>query len=182
MSRGRVKVRLKQIQLENNRQDTVVELQKRISLLENEVKYYKYDHLTGLKTRKSLVLEFDDRNFPVYVILIDLNNLHQINRSLGYHEGDNFIKKQVNKFMKTIKKYSQKFEVYRIGGDEFFIILDDYSQVQEIINSFEKETDFIFSDDIINKETYDNVLKKLDYALISKKKFFNRRSSDNERK
>jgi GGDEF domain-containing protein len=98
----------------------IFELELKIIDLEKEIVKYKYDHLTGMKLRT----DFEDELFDIfegknsfYMILIDVNDLHNINRDRGYYQGDMIIKK----VSRIIKKFFGSM-CWRIGGDEFIII------------------------------------------------------------
>ena len=90
------------------------------------------DSLTGLKTKQLYFEEETKINNkilsgtaePFAVVYCDLNNLKQINDTYGHAEGDEFIK-QAARVISLIYKHCA---VYRIGGDEFLVILrgDDY--------------------------------------------------------
>lgn len=114
-------------------------LTERIQYLRTEVKRYKYDYLTGLKLRmdfdgylKTLfeMYEFEDRIFTL--ILIDIDGLHEINRTHGYHEGDNLIKTVSNIILSSFLECStvecSGAEVFRIGGDEFAILVKGFNK------------------------------------------------------
>lgn len=90
------------------------------------------DPLTGVKSR--YVYLDDERAInqeiakqtvdPFAVVFCDLNNLKQINDTYGHTEGDEFIKQAC----RTICHIYKRSPVYRIGGDEFVVILrgEDY--------------------------------------------------------
>lgn len=54
------------------------------------------------------------------IVVCDLNKLKQINDTLGHAEGDKYIKESVRFLSETFRNSN----VYRIGGDEFAVILD----------------------------------------------------------
>jgi len=79
---------------------------------------YRYDSLTGMKLRHDYEEEIQkllDNDIKFYYVLWDVNNLHKVNRDLGYSAGDKLIKMCSN----IIKDTDFLIECYRIGGDEF---------------------------------------------------------------
>ena len=100
-------------------------LNSKIEKLKAEVKIYKYDHLTGLKTRYDFNERLDvmwsdfklsDHNFMV--AMVDINGLHNINRTKGIKAGDDLISSTAHQLCKLFKRDN----VFRISGDEFFIL------------------------------------------------------------
>ena len=82
-----------------------------------------HDALTGIKNKTAYdadIKEIKDTN--IALVVIDLNNLKKVNDNYGHEKGDISIKKLANLIKDTFKNS----EVYRIGGDEFVIILRDY--------------------------------------------------------
>lgn len=86
-----------------------------------------YDPLTGLKNRTSFTEEFEHLlakagrfNQPVGLLVLDLDRFKNVNDSLGHQVGDQLLQKAANR----LKQLSdQGVEMYRIGGDEFVLIL-----------------------------------------------------------
>jgi len=84
------------------------------------IKYYRYDALTGMKQRKDFEIDFNERFYneeEIFLVMIDVNNLHTVNRDLGYQAGDDLIRRVAN-----IVKFYCMSSNYRYGGDEFMII------------------------------------------------------------
>ncbi len=81
-----------------------------------------HDELTSLCNRNKL-----DKNVDYYirtassiaVIFLDINNLKRMNDEFGHDDGDRLLIRVANKLMDW-KEYG---DVYRIGGDEFVIVL-----------------------------------------------------------
>lgn len=89
------------------------------------------DAMTGLYNRKVITPELEhkirslvDRVIPVTVIAIDSDGLKRINDSLGHHMGDKVIQMLGMALGNTIRKSDYGI---RLGGDEFCLVLIDYS-------------------------------------------------------
>ncbi len=101
------------------------------------------DPLTGVKSRHAY-LEMTDQidksiaagEAPEFgVIVFDINGLKDINDTKGHEEGDRFI---CNGCEMICKKFSHS-PVYRIGGDEFVVLLknSDYDNRKKLLSAFE---------------------------------------------
>lgn len=92
--------------------------------LEN-IKYLSYhDQLTGLYNRYMLEEELTrldvPRNYPLSIIMADVNGLKLVNDCFGHPKGDELLKI----FSSILKKgFRQDDILCRIGGDEFIVIL-----------------------------------------------------------
>lgn len=100
----------------------------RITPLKRQLKEIEYlsthDQLTGLGNRlqstvrlKQLIRE---NAFPISVITCNINGVKTINDTLGRQEGDRLIVRLAN-ILKDLKMSYDN--LFRIGGDEFFLIL-----------------------------------------------------------
>ena len=99
------------------------------------------DALTGVKNRnayeeeiKHLEWQIADGKTNFGIAMADLNYLKRINDTYGHEHGNFALKKCCDMLCKVFNKSS----VFRIGGDEFVIILEneDYEQIEEKINQF----------------------------------------------
>ncbi len=114
---------------------------------EEQLRHLAYhDTLTGLPNRKSFNTQLNehlvqvDRNGTMGAVLyVDLDNFKIINDSYGHDIGDILLQEVSKKLMGCIRKSDQ---AYRIGGDEFLVLLrnishDDDSGIiaQKIIKS-----------------------------------------------
>lgn len=79
------------------------------------------------------------------VVMIDVNGLKTINDNYGHSNGDTYIK-GVCREVREVFKHSP---VYRIGGDEFVVILlgEDYAQRQERIAELRTQLNRSFHDE-----------------------------------
>ncbi len=97
------------------------------------------DDLTGVKSRHAyldeeerldhLIIEKHEPQFAV--VLLDVNDLKKINDTKGHQEGDRYIKEACKIICDTFKKSP----VFRVGGDEFAVIVqgDDYNCIDQLI-------------------------------------------------
>lgn len=84
----------------------------------------KYDFLTNLSNRRTFVKSFKDfntsENYPLAVIMMDVNGLKIINDAFGHNTGDIVLKHIAD----TLREIFPKDDVIaRIGGDEFCILM-----------------------------------------------------------
>lgn len=97
----------------------------RIRKTEEEIRYLSYhDYLTGLFNRRfyeEVLIKLDtEENYPLTLVMADVNGLKMINDSFGHAVGDELLQKASN----VIKNGCRENDVIaRLGGDEFVIIL-----------------------------------------------------------
>ena len=116
---------------------------------EEEIVYISYhDYLTGAYNRRFFEEEFERQNnalnFPIAVIMGDVNGLKLINDSFGHHFGDKLLKEVVKRISECLRADDVSA---RIGGYEFGIILPRTSEaeahaiVTQIKQNIEKESE-----------------------------------------
>ena len=106
-----------------------------------------YDTLTGAMSKHAYVdmeAEVDDRiNRGVMedfaMIVFDLNDLKAINDKDGHEAGDRYIIESV----RLIEDYFKDIPVYRVGGDEFTLVLlgKDYKNRHQLLDDFNRRID-----------------------------------------
>ena len=107
---------------------------------EDKLKYI--DQLTSLKNRNYLSENLENwaKNtvYPQTIIVVDLNNLQDINDTMGYEQGDIQIKAAANILVKTQLDNS---DIIRTDGNEFVIYLVGYQtkQITSYIHKLAKE-------------------------------------------
>lgn len=99
-----------------------------------------YDALTGLKNRRfysEYIAEISGKQLPssFTVVSADLNNLKVLNDVYGHDFGDKAIIETGRILTEVFGKYTS--HIFRTGGDEYSIFLDDKNN---IINDLVKET------------------------------------------
>ncbi len=116
------------------------------------------DSLTSVKNRSAYEARLDDIQTRITesklsefgIVLFDVNNLKRINDELGHYMGDEYLKNACH-LICTIYKNSP---VYRIGGDEFVVILEGrpYEQRASLMESFVQEMNIIRHSDLRPEE------------------------------
>ncbi len=78
--------------------------------------------------------------------VFDINNLKSINDNLGHEAGDEYIINSCRLICRTFKKSA----VYRIGGDEFVVILenDDFKAREKLLDSMKKEMERLKQEEV----------------------------------
>ncbi len=132
------------------------------------IPFYKYDFLTGLELRQDFdkkVSLLMDQGTPFYISLIDINDLHSINKTQGYRAGDNVIKETADEISNLLKT-SSNLNIYRIGGDEFIVI--SASNVDNLLDNLQNASycTAFFNND----KDYNNLFDEVDQGLIQIKK------------
>ena len=96
------------------------------------------DTLTELYNRnhfnselKRMVSKAKREQSSLALILFDIDNFKRVNDSLGHHAGDKIIQETARK-VATVLRDTDSF--YRIGGDEFTIIIESYKQKEDIVS------------------------------------------------
>jgi len=80
-----------------------------------------YDNTSGLPNRKMLIEDITHKIYPSLIIL-RIDNFHDINTFFGYTLGDDFLKfigRRINNF-----SASAKIKSYNLSGGEFALVLD----------------------------------------------------------
>ena len=127
------------------------------------------DALTGVRNKTSydkeiLKLQFmleTSRLEPFGIAMIDLNFLKKINDTYGHEKGNSAIQK----LSALICEIFDHSPVFRIGGDEFVIILKghDYEHIEELTEAFNQNLKVFAADDSL--EPWEKVSAALGYAL-----------------
>ncbi len=104
------------------------------------------DSLTSVRNKgayadyiQKLQDKIDGEEQPEFAIgVFDCNNLKSINDSFGHEKGDEYLKAA----SRAICRIYQHSPVFRIGGDEFAVILEneDYAKREELVRQFEKRS------------------------------------------
>lgn len=156
--------------------DIVSFYKERVEYLETLVRKYKFDSLTGLMGKSDfsdkLDILYEEYKFSgedFYLVLIDINNLHNINRTQGYFAGDSIIKAVTS----SLQHIFQFHQIYRVSGDEFGVLIrtyqvDDCNALKEQLDALEGVTYIIIEPDGFTQPK--NMFKEADAQLSKKKK------------
>lgn len=86
-----------------------------------------YDTLTGIYNRNKFNQVIEDYGKKevknIGVVYFDINGLKPVNDKIGHEAGDNLIKETAAAINQVFQKYA-----YRIGGDEFIVIMDNIGE------------------------------------------------------
>ena len=103
------------------------------------------DPLTGVKSRNAYLEMTADIDSSIIdssaadfgVIVFDINGLKNINDTKGHEEGDRYIR---DGCMMICRKFTHS-PVYRIGGDEFVVLLkgSDYENRESLLSDFDEQ-------------------------------------------
>ena len=119
-----------------------------------------YDRLTQLLNRNwwELYAKKQLDNKPLYLSIIDLDDLKKINDTEGHIYGDTLLIDFANK----LKEYFPKDKLCRLGGDEFLIISEQ--EPIETLFDLEKNEKFNFSFGMCIKSATMNLSDALKHA------------------
>ena len=88
------------------------------------------DQLTGLANRRALdheLAQLCEQGTHLWLLLLDVDGLKDVNDALGYHQGDHLIGTLARTITETI---TRRHIAARMGGDEFIVILPDATEKQ----------------------------------------------------
>jgi len=100
-----------------------------------------YDALTGVSNRNAFIVRLRDwdneSTLPLAIIVSDVNQLKPINDTYGHLVGDELLKSVAEIILASIP---DKANVFRIGGDEFVIMIpnSDEDEINAVICSIEE--------------------------------------------
>ena len=181
--------------LEAEKEDYRRQLEEHISMEEQQKleigstrKLAYTDSLTGVKNKRAFSeaqaeIEMSLNSGIITelgIIVCDLNGLKEINDTQGHDAGDKYIK-EASKIICNVFKHSP---VYRIGGDEFVVLLygEDYGNRESLLNNFDKMMyENILKEEIVistgldvyipeRKDTFQLVFERADKKMYARKK------------
>lgn len=115
----------------------------------------KVDPLTSLLNRKSYENRLKKLNYPTAIILLDANNFKIVNDQFGHQYGDKILKIIAKTILSAYGKYGY---CYRIGGDEFCVILKP-GKFEELLKKQKNQHDNYQVLEILNAN-FDKMLSK----------------------
>lgn len=168
--------------------------QQMLSTINIEQEIANHDSLTGVSSRSlfekvsrdmNIQIKENVTNIKFAICECDLNNLKYINDTYGHEFGDNYIRR----CCKVICDYFKHSQVFRLGGDEFGIVIkdDDFQNLNSIIfelhnfsiseakkdSDFKERTSFASGYAIFDPEkdkTVSDVLRRADTEMYKNKK------------
>lgn len=106
-----------------------------------------HDSLTGLPNRLMLEERFEQMlahsvrtGAIVAMFFVDLDKFKQINDHYGHEAGDTVLKVTAKRLRNTVRREDT---VFRIGGDEFIILMEDFADQQYMHKISQKLTDIV---------------------------------------
>lgn len=125
---------------------------------EDEIKFQAYhDSLTGLPNRRmfnedltNLLEKAKSENSQGAIMFLDLDRFKYINDTMGHDVGDLLLIEVSRRIENLLKKRHHSAKVYRLGGDEFTILLSQYDSTasealaKELLEQF--KTGFVIVD------------------------------------
>ncbi len=129
-----------------NREEDVRREQEHLAALSTANEMARRDELTGTKnktayqeTEKGLEKLVEEGRESFGIVVCDINSLKIINDTEGHKAGDDYIKASC----KLICRVFHHSPVFRIGGDEFAVILTgkDYTNRKELIADFKRQVE-----------------------------------------
>ena len=155
-----------------------------------------YDFLTGVYNRRYFEEEFirsnNKENFPLAIILGDVNGLKIVNDSFGHCQGDQLLKEAT---IRIKERLSCEHIFARVGGDEFGIIVKQSNeeeiklltnQIEEYVNNCNNETDkyhlsisFGYGIQREKNDTLDELMKEAETLMYNRKNYNSRSLRNN---
>lgn len=102
---------------------------------EKELHHQAYhDQLTGLQNRRALIKNLNDlvssrAKGKVALLILDVDNFKYINDTMGHCFGDQLLANVSERFESLIE---DDCKIYRLGGDEYVILLEDFDELATI--------------------------------------------------
>jgi diguanylate cyclase (GGDEF)-like protein len=159
------------------------------SRLSNQADRYRQfaysDSLTKVGNRRAFDLAFDgllsdaEQRSHGFLLLIRLSSLSQVNRNIGFLEGDNYIKRVCEIIHQLMETQSNHCVLYRLNGADFCLLLEDIEEqrgifvTQDLMNKcnaiekfeYESGTVHIGAGGFAYGDSKSKILEKVDSAL-----------------
>ncbi|MGE5626698.1 MAG: HD domain-containing phosphohydrolase [Solirubrobacterales bacterium] len=155
--------------------------------MEMKLEYLSYhDQLTGLYNRRFFEEELKrldvPRNYPLTIVMSDVNGLKLVNDSFGHAVGDKLLKKVSEIFIKGCRADDI---IARQGGDEFVILLPKTDEFEaekiikrikdialtEKVDSIDISVSIGYETKLTEADDVDEVMKKAEDHMYKKKLF-----------
>jgi len=132
------------------------------------------DPLTNIPNRRAFYRDRNKYKNEYALVMIDVDKFKNINDSLGYAQGDSVLRRLATILEETVGSTGT---VYRIGGDEFVLIVQKSKVLQicrEIRRNIRKEDSFTISqgvvtesEDLVTEENLSCAHSALSYSKIN---------------
>ena len=155
--------------------DNLVETREKLDYTRMEADYMsdlaRTDALTGIRNKLAydqeatiLQRELDEGKTEFGIAIVDLNDLKKTNDLYGHDCGDVSLR-QLSMITCTTFEHSP---VFRIGGDEFAIILrgKDYQHIEELVKTFEKRIRALQETDPSKLKPWERISAAIGYAIF----------------
>ncbi|MCR5452291.1 MAG: diguanylate cyclase [Lachnospiraceae bacterium] len=171
-----------------NAKENCIYYQREDAIRSEKISYM--DKLTGTQNRNAFETHFSncyELNLPLSVIVADVNGLKQVNDNEGHDEGDKLIK---NCAKLLLMMYGES-SVYRIGGDEFIAIRQDFNEEDTMLsisymkkkmdnNNFHMALGYAYTDSFDGD--FKSLQKKADLAMYNDKEEYYRTTGKDRRR
>lgn len=161
--------------------EKIQEMKKELKVLRLEnaklLKLAFKDSMLGVKNRTWL--NFHKKNYKdvsCFLTIIDANGLKRINDIKGHTAGDEFLKEIIQGLRRTFSLFG-KFEIVRLGGDEFLVISQEKPYIFE--SRIIEELRLFLGDKIsagvcykFEKLTFYKAMKQADARMYEAKQFY----------
>ena len=94
-----------------------------------------FDKLTGILNQSTYLKKIEELKVGQTVVILDVDDFKKFNDDFGHQYGDNCLKIIAKAIKSSFGSYGQ---CYRIGGDEFAVILKNSSNIESLIAQCEK--------------------------------------------
>lgn len=129
-----------------NREEDVQKEKEHLAALASANQMARRDELTGTKNKTAyqemeakLQRQIDESNATFGIVICDINGLKVINDTEGHKAGDDYIRTSC----KLICNVFDHSPVFRIGGDEFVVVLggQDYENRESLISALRRQVE-----------------------------------------
>ena len=137
-----------------------------------------FDKLTGLLNQGTYLRKIKELKEHQVVIILDIDNFKEVNDNYGHQYGD----KCLGYISRTIKSVFGNYgQCYRIGGDEFAVILRRYPNVEGLITRFKKAVTDRFNNEPCQltislgfskfgkNDSFEKVIERADFNMYNEK-------------
>jgi diguanylate cyclase (GGDEF)-like protein len=138
-----------------------------------------FDKLTGILNQSTYLKRIEELKVGQTVVILDIDDFKKINDNFGHQYGDNCLKSIAEAIKSAFGKHGQ---CYRIGGDEFAVILKNNAKIDSLIaqcerNVADKTQKFVCPVSVSigyckyeHSDSYETVVQRADSNMYNAKK------------